>query len=564
VRFVTEEQNTNTKMLRIMRFAVDNAAYAAFIVKSDARFIYANKTASRMLGYSNEELLGMAVYDIDPEFPREAWSEHWRMLNEYKAITLSSSFQTKDGGVFPVEVSINLLEFEGEKYDVAFVRDISVHEHALEKLEKDASELREAEASAFNMMEEAHEARRKAERIAEELTKQIEARKRTERQLLVAQKMEAVGRLAGGVAHDFNNLLTVILSSAELLGNRLREDDPARSELQEIERSARHATALTRQLLAFSRGQTLAPRTLDLNGIVHGLHPMLRRLAPESISIVEHTTREACHANVDAGQLEQAIVNLVTNACDAMTDGGTITIETLTRAVSRERTDRIDESLDIEPGVFATISVTDTGAGMDEETVAHIFEPFYTTKPEGEGTGLGLSTTYGIIRQHHGFLSVYSEVAKGSSFVIHLPLTKGDGEPHEEPERETAAKPGNETILVVEDNRDVRATVARMLRELGYTVFEATGGPGALKLFAERSGGDIHVLVTDLTMPEMDGSELARKLRDLSPEIKIVYISGYPCGHLDSAGLIEEGAAILRKPFSKTAIGSAVRNLLDA
>lgn len=555
---------TNGEILaKILPLAFDDAGTAILITDSDSDFLYANKAASRMTGYSNDELLNMSVCDINPEFTPEMWSEHWSMLDEYRSMNLTTSLEAKNGTVFPVEISITLIEHDGVQYDFACIRDITVHEHALQELQNRAEKLKKARIAALNMMEDAQSARREAEAVTEKLKLQIRARENIEKQLINVQKMEAVGQLSGGLAHDFNNILTVILSSAEIIDDNLDKTSPARNEIQTITNSVKHAAALTHQLMAFSRKQEHSPEIQNFNTLITDMHSVFKHLIPESIQLIEHTNCEECIVKADTGQMEQVLMNLVTNARDATPDGGTITIETGKESISQERANQMEDTLDVKPGIYATISITDTGSGIDKESALRIFEPFYTTKTSIENKGLGLSVAYGIVRQHHGFLSLYTEENHGTSFVIHLPLVKADGEFHNAPEEQSAPQKGNETILLVEDERDVRTMIARMLRGMGYTVFEATGGSDALKLFKERAGGSIDILITDLTMPEMNGTELAKRITAISPDIKILFVSGYPRTHLESTDIIEKQSAFIRKPFTSAAIGTAIRNLLN-
>jgi len=381
-------------------------------------------------------------------------------------------------------------------------------------------------------------------------------RQALEEQVRQAQRLEAVGRLAGGVAHDFNNLLTVIGSRSQLLLQRLAPGDPVRREAMLILDAAQKAGLLTRQLLLFSRGQLLQTRVLNLNTVVADLEPMLRRLINEDIAL--HTALDPAlgHVMADHGHLEQVVMNLIVNARDAMPDGGRLTIETtnveIDEAYCRSR-------VGAQPGPHVVLDVTDTGVGMDAATQAHLYEPFFTTKGV-RGTGLGLSVVYGIVKQSGGFMSVVSEPGRGSSFRIHLPRVEAPVVAA--PARTfTRALGGSETILLVEDEGDVRSVVAEMLRSLGYTVLEASEGDEAL-VVAGRHGGDIHLLITDIVMPEMGGRELVRRLKTARPAVRVLYVSGYADeSHKDYLAL---DAAFLEKPFTSPVLARKVREVLNA
>jgi signal transduction histidine kinase/CheY-like chemotaxis protein len=380
----------------------------------------------------------------------------------------------------------------------------------------------------------------------------------SEDQIRHLQKMEAVGRLAGGIAHDFNNLLTVITGYSQLLLGTLPVGDPMRRGVDLIQTTAQRAAGLTRQLLAFSRKQVLAPTVLDLNEVVPGMAAMLQRLIGETIELEFRPGQELGSVKVDLGQLEQVIVNLVVNARDAMPKGGRITLET---ANVELREDHARRHIGVTTGSYAMLTVTDTGTGMDPETQSHIFEPFFTTKEPGQGTGLGLATVYGIVRQSGGSISVDSEPGEGSTFTIYLPRVQ------EAPEkREAASLPparGSETLLVVEDENEVRVLVQKILEDYGYIVLSAGTIAEALRI-AERHAGPIHLLVTDMVMPQMSGSELAECLRSLRPEVAALYMSGYTDHAIVNDGRSGHGAPFIQKPFTPDALARKVREVLDS
>jgi len=388
----------------------------------------------------------------------------------------------------------------------------------------------------------------------------VTERKRLERDLRQSQKMEAVGRLAGGIAHDFNNLLTVIIGRGESVLGSLERSDPARWDVELMLATAERAATLTRQLLAFSRRQVLQPKVLALHEMVGNVVPMLRRLIGEDIEI--HTVAGAAsgRVRVDPAQIEQVIMNLAVNARDAMPQGGVLMITTTTADVTDVQARRLGG---IQSGRWAILSVSDTGAGMDEETRVRVFEPFFTTKPLGQGTGLGLSMVYGIVEQHGGTITVESAPGRGTTFRIYLPRVDDAAAETETTERADPTALGTETILLVEDEDEVRELVARMLQRSGYTVLVAADPRTALEL-SGRHTGPIHLLLTDVVMPEMSGRELRDRLSALRPETKIVYMSGYTDEALGRHGVLEPDVVLLQEPFRFAELADRIREVLDA
>jgi len=388
----------------------------------------------------------------------------------------------------------------------------------------------------------------------------ITERKGLEMQLLQAQKMEAVGQLAGGVAHDFNNVLTAIAGYAELLREDLPGEDARRGDLEEILRATDRAAALTRQLLAFSRRQVLAPRVLDLNTVVASVDNMLGRLIGADVELKTALAPELGAVRADPGQLEQVIMNLVVNARDAMPRGGKLTIETANA--------ELDESYALEhpavvAGPYVMLAVSDSGVGMDAATQARIFEPFFTTKEKGKGTGLGLATVYGIVKQSGGNIWLYSEPGRGTTFKIYLPRVD---QPLELPTPTPAAREtprGTETVLLVEDDDAVRALARKMLAAHGYTVLAAPSGADALELAASHAG-PIHLLVTDVVLPGISGRELAIRFQSVRPGLKVLYTSGYTDDAVVHHGVLDAGIAFLQKPFTSGALARKVRETLDS
>ena len=379
-------------------------------------------------------------------------------------------------------------------------------------------------------------------------------------QLRQAQKLEAIGRLAGGVAHDFNNLLTAIIGYTDLLRERLPEDDPTTRDVAQIRRAADRATALTRQLLAFSRKQFLTPTVLDINETVLGLLTMLQRAIGEHIETTTRLWPALGLVKADASQLEQVIVNVVLNARDAMPTGGHLSIETANIELTAEQIKA--EGLSIPPGDYVMLAVGDTGIGMDASTRARAFEPFFTTKPKGKGTGLGLATVYGIVEQSGGGIALETAPGRGTAIRIYLPVTDAVAE-EPEPAPVPVATEGSETLLLVEDNAAVRELSARALRRRGYTVYEAAGGDEAID-WSTRSPIKPDLLVTDVVMPGLSGPNLAARLMQQNPKMRVLYVSGYSDDATAVHGAFWGGVPLLQKPFTPAQLAERVRATLDA
>jgi two-component system, cell cycle sensor histidine kinase and response regulator CckA len=472
-----------------------------------------------LLGYSHSELLGKTLWDLgsfkDVAISRNAFRELQRKdYVRYEDLPL----ETRDGRLISVEFVSNVYLVGQTKVIQCNIRDIT--------------ERKRTEAE----------------------------RKRLGQQLQVTQKMEAIGILAGGVAHDFNNLLSVILSYTQFALQALREGDPLKNDLLEVKNAGERAAVLTRQLLAFGRKQLLQPVPLNLNHVAQGIERMLRRILGEDIDLVQILAPDLGVVRADPGQIEQVLMNLVVNARDAMSQGGQLTIETSNVDLDEEYA---SHHVDVKPGPYVRLAVTDTGCGMDAQTKAQLFEPFFTTKEQGKGTGLGLSTVYGIVKQSGGSIWVYSELGLGTTFKTYLPreLSVKASATRLRPVLEPAA--GSETILVVEDEESLRKVARRSLEGAGYTVLTAGAGDEALLLSAQYAG-TIHLLLTDVVMPRMSGKALAQALLKTRPMTKVLYMSGYADNAFVHHGVVDEGTHFLSKPFTAMDVARKVRSVIDA
>ena len=495
------------------RTLVDNIQDGVFIIQ-DAEMRFVNEAFARMCGYTVEEVVGMDFRQLVAPEDLEIVADRYHRRQAGEDVPREYEFRMlhKDGTtrIF-VNMNAGLVSYQGKVASIGTVKNIT-------------------------------------------------ARKRLEEQLLQARKMEAVGMLAGGVAHDFNNILTAIIGYSELLLREINPYDPRHSDVKEIKKAADRAAALTAQLLAFSRRQILQPTVLDLNATVANMGKMLRRLIREDIDLLTVLDPALGRVKADPAQIEQVIVNLAVNARDAMPQGGKLTIETANVVLDEDYARRHAE---VQPGAYVMLAVSDTGVGMDAETLSHIFEPFFTTKEVGKGTGMGLATVYGIVKQSEGHIWVYSEPGQGTTFKIYLPRIEEALESSKRVSIPAESLQGSETILLVEDEDVVREPVRRVLSQNGYTVLEARHGGEALQV-CEQHEGPIHLLVTDVVMPRMSGRELAERLASLHPGMKVLYISGYTDNAIAHRGVLEPGTAFLQKPFTPYALALKVRQVLDA
>jgi len=406
---------------------------------------------------------------------------------------------------------------------------------------------------AINLM------RRKIYEAYQNLEKQTSEQIKLERQLQQAQKMESIGRLAGGVAHDFNNVLSVIIGYSELLLNQIPPDDPLYGKIKAIYDAGSKASALTRQLLAFSRKQLLERKVISLNTIIKDFLKIFAKIVGEDIVFTTYLSPESCTVEADPGQIEQILMNLIINAKDAMPNGGEIIIET---AVVQLDKSYIEKHMEVKPGQYVLLSISDTGEGMDENVKSKIFDPFFTTKEQGKGTGLGLATVYGIVKQHDGYIYVYSEKNKGTTFKIYLPACHKNVEETERKYFTGALLQGNHTILIVDDNPSIRELIVETLKPLGYHCLQAASGKEAIDLL-QKYKGEVHLLLTDVVMPHMNGKELAETIKKERPDIKVIFMSGYTENIITHHGVLDKGINYISKPITPVALTQKIKSALN-
>ncbi|HEV8431294.1 MAG TPA: PAS domain S-box protein [Pyrinomonadaceae bacterium] len=497
----------------------ENAKDAIYVHDLNGRYIMVNKAGEELIGYSRDEIMKMRISDVVPRTYldqiharlKEKLTDHSLTIYEVEAIR-------KDGSRVPIEVSSRLIYENGVPAAVqGSARDITERKRAEEALR--ASQL----------------------------------------QLQQSQKLEAIGQLAGGVAHDFNNLLTAILGYTDLSLRRIGLESPIRRNLEETKKAAERAASLVRQLLAFSRKQILEPKVLDLNHVVEDMHKMLTRLIGENIRLATRLETELGSVKADPCQVEQIILNLVVNARDAMPRGGKVTIETANVSIDKQTALK---HVSVKPGDYVMLTVSDTGSGMDQETQARIFEPFFTTKEVGKGTGLGLSTVYGIVKQSGGNIWVYSEAGMGTVFKVYLPRIDAVSGTIEKLAPETTTLRGSGTVLLVEDEDIVRGLTRKILMQAGYNVLDAKGGEEAIRL-CRTHVGPIDLLLTDVVMPEISGKEVADRLKELRPQIRVLFMSGYTDEAIVEHGVLDANVEFIQKPFTWVRLTKKVRDVLN-
>jgi two-component system cell cycle sensor histidine kinase/response regulator CckA len=512
---ITERKRAEQELKRSeerYRDLVENAHDIIYSHDLQGNYISVNKAGERITGYTREESLRMNLAQtVAPEYLAKARQMVARKLAGEEITAYDLEIIAKNGRRVAIEVNTRIMHQDGAAVGV--------------------------------------------QGIARDVTE----RKQLEAQLRQAQKMEAVGQLAGGVAHDFNNLLTAITGYSDLTLRKLKAEDPLRHNIEEIKKAGERAAALTRQLLAFSRKQVLQPKVLDLNAVVSEMEKMLHRLIGEDIDLKASLRPDLGRIKADPGQVEQVLMNLVVNARDAMPRGGRLTIETENVYLDEEYA---RQHVAIKTGPYVMLAVSDTGTGIDEETRARIFEPFFTTKEAGKGTGLGLSTVYGIVKQSGGTIWVYSEVGRGTTFKVYLPRVDDGPQEYARGSESEEGLHGTETILLAEDEELVRKLAREVLEMFGYKVLEASNG-GAALLICERHEGEIHLLLTDVVMPEMSGRELADRLAKLRPEMHVLYMSGYTDNAVVHQGVLDAGTDFIQKPFAPEALASKIRKVLD-
>jgi|WetSurMetagenome_2_1015567.scaffolds.fasta_scaffold00135_15 two-component system, cell cycle sensor histidine kinase and response regulator CckA len=644
--------------LQLTQLCVDKSPMAFARINDNGRLEAVNEAMCNNLGYTPEELCSMTVFDFDSSFTPDRFKEHRGKVREAGYRVIETVHRRKDGSTFPVEVTVNQVNYKGRNVSYSFTKDITgrkLAEDALRESEKRLAEIidflpdatfaidTEGKVIAWNraieemfgvksedmlgkgdheyslplygvrrpmlidlvlspndeIVKEYHSVRHEGAVLTAETTVTLRdeqlylwgkavalydslgnlsgaiesIRDITEQRhadfeqaklrdlLFQSQKMETVGLLAGGVAHDFNNLLTPILGYSEMMLIGVSGSDPNRMMIEQIQQCAERARELTKRLLAFSRKQMLELIVISLGEIIRDFEPVLHRTIRENIVININIEPSTGMVRVDKGQIEQALLNLALNAQDAMPDGGELTIEA--------KNFEVDENymvthLEVPPGPYVMLCVSDTGVGMDADVQSHIFEPFFTTKELGKGTGLGLATVYGILKQHGGAISVYSEKGRGSIFKALLPrVTEAGKRAAVSPFASDHVERGRETVLVVEDNETVRILTCKILKDLGYNVLTAGSVDGCIEI-AVGHAGPIDLLLTDVIMPGMNGKELYKTLKRDRPAIKALFMSGYTDNVIGRHGIIDEGVNFLQKPFSIAALSQKVRSSLDS
>jgi two-component system, cell cycle sensor histidine kinase and response regulator CckA len=521
VLFITSDISERMKaeeLIRMLMYSINVHRDGLYWLDKDSTIVYINDAACASMGYTREELIGKSIAAINPRANADALQRIWNGVRMQGTYSFETVHRRKDGRDIPIEVRITYLHFRGKEYIIGYGRDIS-------------------------------------ERIRAE-----QERAKLEDQMRQAQRMESIGRLAGGLAHDFNNLLTAISGHISLALMDLDPMDPLAVSLIEASKATESAANLTRQLLTLSRNPVLNPQTVNLNELVTGIERMIRRLVGDDIKVAAPLRAKSATITADPGQIEQIIINLAINASDAMPVGGKLTLET--RAVQIKEGDFSAYS-NAKPGRYILLAVRDTGQGISDEVKKHLFEPFYTTKEVGKGTGLGLATVYGAVMQNRGFIEVDSEIGSGTTFRLYFPHVNEKPSAIWKREMDKGDLPkGSETIVLVEDEKIVREMTLKLLRRLGYKVLAYSTGEKTI-LGLQNSVVPIHLLLTDIILPAMNGRMLANKLTALRPKIKVLFTSGYAENLIARRGVRDQGINFIAKPYSPRDLAKKIREVLD-
>jgi two-component system, cell cycle sensor histidine kinase and response regulator CckA len=500
---------------------------AIFIEDVVGNVLDCNPAAAALHGMPREQIIGKNVTElVPPGYRSQIVTLRTDSPPEFEGFSLRA-----DGRSIPVSIRTSRIEYLGQQALLLHVRDITEYKRFKEELQ----------------------------RANDELESRVQSRTgELEREVQGAHKMEAVGRLAGGVAHDFNNLLTVIMGRCEVLLGHVNNDDLMRPDVLLIYEAAQKAALVTRQLLAFGRKSVLQPKILDLNAVISNMETMLRSLTSDNVELTTDLSDDLWSIEADPGQIEQVLMNLVVNALDAMPDGGKLRIHTANTELNGSLE---DFGFAVKSGRYVMFSVHDTGRGMNSEILPHIFEPFFTTKDKTSGSGLGLPTVYGIIKQSGGYITAASRPGEGSTFTVYLPGFLVPAQPLEDNQRVTLAAQGTETILLAEDSDLVRQLTREMLEVRGYHVLEATDGKDALNI-CNTYAGPIHLTLTDVVMPGITGRELAEQVVQIRPDTKVLLMSGYT-DEISKAGFLYRGLHFIEKPFTSNALALKIREVLD-
>jgi len=638
IRDVTESR-ARDRQLRQAHHALDQVQLAVYWISADARLHSANATACDWLQHTREELETMTVFDVDAEFPRHAWSQHWDELRKKRSLRLESVHRRKNGELFPVEIVANMTELDGEEINLAIVQDISERKQQQEALKASEARYRtmfetarvgmalcemdgtlvdvnqgyldiigytETEAKALTYWDitprdyepmEGEQLRQLNEvgkygpyekdyitkngdrvpvllngsmvkgsdgrEMIWSIVQDISARKRIEEQLRQAQKLEVVGQLTGGMAHDFNNLLNVVQGNLELLRMDPDATDTVKQDyIEDALDGVQRGASLTQRLLAFSRRQTLSPSVTDMNQVVAGMKELLNRTLGEQVELKIREQPNLWPCFVDRSQLENVLLNLCVNARDAMPDGGKLTIDCSNATLSDGY---CADKEDLSPGEYVRLTVTDSGTGMDEQTLEQALEPFFTTKSVGQGSGLGLSMVFGFARQSGGHIQIRSAVGSGTTVDFYLPRHRGLDEPAqpEAPATESLPQGREELILLVEDQQELRRVFIKQCNRLGYRTVVAADGDEAVAVF--RANPEIRLLLTDIVLPgKLNGKMVAELLLETAPDLKVVYMSGYAEQGMFENRQVDTGDVMLDKPFTLPDLASTLRKSLDA